>query len=698
MAGQLVAGVPPIEAIVRLAQHYPVFPCRRHAEEVTVRGRPVLRKPKSPLTERGFLDASRDPDQIRAWWRRWPDAFVGVPTGRLTGLFVLDYDTHKVDASAQEWIAEHSDWLMGTRVHGTLNGGRHYLYRLPPGQDFTSGSSVQLGGATRTGIDVRANGGYIIWWPLHGGTVSGEIAPLPAGMADERRIEKREHKPLPAVSPEKWAADRARVAEALAWLDASLYDQWIRVGQAVHLASQGSDDGFRLWHAWSAGEITGEVPTNYGGESDCRNRWESFNSNVGATGRVATLGSVFALASQAGWVPRRIEREVPPIGEPPPWLDEGDSAPPEVPDEPEVPPKAEGPQRAPLDWLQLADQVPPVREWAIPHWLGYGYVTLLAGPGGVGKSLLAQQMASAIAVGDEFLEPLAAPKRVLLWAGEDDAEEVWRRQLAIANAQHRELREYRDLIVESYAGRDCTLATTVFGKLEPTAMLKELADQVEDYDIDTVFLDNIARLFGGSENDRHHVTLFINLVAGACNRTRKRAIVLLGHPAKSENSEWAGSTAWEAAVRSRWYFGRTLPDEKGDEEGAAVDPNQRFLARRKSNYSGLEARQMRYDASRHVLVMEGAQPVDRALHPTRAENVVLEALEALVGQGVSTSDEKRSPQFLPRVMVDRKLATRAQLGAITDALYRLQKTGRVARIQIGQYANRTPRMGLGVAK
>jgi RecA-family ATPase len=706
MTQQLVASVATVEAIVRLAQRYPVFPCRRHAEEVTSRGRAVLRKPKSPLTDRGFLDASRDPDQIRAWWRKWPDAFVGVPTGQLTGLFVLDYDAHKASAEAQQWMGEHSDWLLSTRVHGTLNGGKHYLYRLPPGQDFASGSNVQLGGTTRTGIDVRAAGGYVIWWPLHGGTVSGDLAALPAGMADERRVEKREHKPLPATSPEKWARDRARVAEALAWVEAGDYDNWIRIGQAVHLASQGSEDGFALWHAWSSGEITGDVPVNYGGESDCRNRWDGFNKDVQARAKVATLGTVFALAGVAGWVPswrspQPLGDEAP-IGEPPPWLDaEHGAEPPEEAQEasaPEPAPEAGRPERRPLDWPTLAQAQVPQREWAIPHWLGFGYVTLLAGPGGVGKSLLAQQMASSIAVADEFLETLSIPRRVLMWAGEDDTEELWRRQLAIATAQQRELGEYRDLIVESYAGRDCTLATTAFGKLEPTAMLKELAEQVEDYDADVVFLDNVARLFGGSENDRHQVTLFINLVAGACNGRRQRAVVLLGHPAKAEGSEWAGSTAWEAAVRSRWYFGRTLPDAKDDEE-AAVDPNQRFLARRKSNYSGLEARQMRYDASRHVLVMEQATaPVERALHPTRAENVVLDALEQLVKQGVSTSDEKRSSAFLPRVMVDRKLATKGQVGALTDALYRLQKAGRVVRMQVGQYPNRTAKMGLGVAQ
>jgi hypothetical protein len=71
--------------------------------------------------------------------------------------------------------------------------------------------------------------------------------------------------------------------------------------------------------------------------------------------------------------------------------------------------------------------------------------------------------------------------------------------------------------------------------------------------------------------------------------------------------------------------------------------------------------------------------------------------QALDAQGVSTSDGRKSPQFLPKVMVERKLATRSQIPALTDALYRLQAAGRVAHTKVGTYSNRTPKMGLGVA-
>jgi hypothetical protein len=385
-----------------------------------------------------------------------------------------------------------------------------------------------------------------------------------------------------------------------------------------------------------------------------------------------------------------------PADEPPPWLDTNA--------EPDEPPgyavefSTTQPERKPLDWKALHFQTPPERDWVIPHWLGCGYVTLLAGPGGVGKSLLAQQIASHIATGTPFIEPISKARKVLVWAGEDDHDEVWRRQMNIAEVMGTDLTAYDDLIIESFAGRSCTLVETVFGTIQPTKLIDELAEQVADYGAEVIVLDNIARLFGGNENERHHVTTFVNLVAGACNRYRPTAIVLLGHPAKSEGSEWAGSTAWEAAVRSRWYFGRNLPDAKDDEQGEP-DPNIRHLARRKSNYSALDAVQLRYDPIRHTFAVDAPKAVmERSMHPGRAEMLVLDAIQQLAKAGISTSDEKRNPAFLPRVMVDRKMAKRTDTPALTDALYRLQQSGRVARDVVGKHANRTPKFGLVVAE
>lgn len=314
-APSFFVGIPAPEAVARLAQHYPVFPCRSRSEEIEWQGRTRLMRAKTPLVARGFHEATQDVEQIRAWWKRWPDALAGVPTGLDTGLVVVDYDAHKADAAAQEWIAERADTLMATRSHTTLSGGRHYLFRAPAGIRYRSGASLILGGQKRTGIDVRAEGGYIIWWPLHGGSISGELAPLPAGLIDERKIEPQSIRPLPTSTPEQWRRDRQRVADALAWLEPDDYDRWIRFGMALHFASGGSDDGFALWHEWSAGGVTGALPANYGGIVDCQYRWASFSAD-GVKGRPVSLGSVFAEAKAAGWAPP--QREVPRETSPPP--------------------------------------------------------------------------------------------------------------------------------------------------------------------------------------------------------------------------------------------------------------------------------------------------------------------------------------------------------------------------------------------
>jgi hypothetical protein len=52
---------------------------------------------KRPLTPNGFHDASIDPAVIAGWWRRWPDALIGVSTGAASGFIVLDVDVKHAD-------------------------------------------------------------------------------------------------------------------------------------------------------------------------------------------------------------------------------------------------------------------------------------------------------------------------------------------------------------------------------------------------------------------------------------------------------------------------------------------------------------------------------------------------------------------------------------------------------------------------
>ena len=62
-----------------------VFPCRNEPAD------PNQHK-KRPLTKHGFKDAKTDADTIRRWWNCWPSALIGMPTGAVTGIAVLDLD------------------------------------------------------------------------------------------------------------------------------------------------------------------------------------------------------------------------------------------------------------------------------------------------------------------------------------------------------------------------------------------------------------------------------------------------------------------------------------------------------------------------------------------------------------------------------------------------------------------------------
>ena len=121
------------------ARGMPVFPC--------------VPEGKAPLTQRGHLDASTDPDQLRAWWRRWPEANIGVPTGERSGIYALDVDQ---PAGLDELEHEHGR-LPATRTHSTGSGGMHYLYRYPAGSGLRN-----TAGRLAPGIDTRGEGGYII--------------------------------------------------------------------------------------------------------------------------------------------------------------------------------------------------------------------------------------------------------------------------------------------------------------------------------------------------------------------------------------------------------------------------------------------------------------------------------------------------------------------------------------------------------
>lgn len=143
------------QALELAEQGYTCFPCRAD---------------KTPSCNRGFKNGSSDADDLRALWAQYPGVLVGVATGPASQIAVLDVDAKH--ASAQQWWQEHRSRLPATRTHRTRSGGLHLIYG-----DY-DGLRCSVGKIT-LGIDVRADGGYIIWWPAAGCKVLADIPPAP---------------------------------------------------------------------------------------------------------------------------------------------------------------------------------------------------------------------------------------------------------------------------------------------------------------------------------------------------------------------------------------------------------------------------------------------------------------------------------------------------------------------------------------
>ncbi len=64
-------------------------------------------------------DASAHPGQIEQWWSKWPDANIGIATGKDSGLMVLDLD-NKDDRRGGDNLALLScrSWWPATNPYG----------------------------------------------------------------------------------------------------------------------------------------------------------------------------------------------------------------------------------------------------------------------------------------------------------------------------------------------------------------------------------------------------------------------------------------------------------------------------------------------------------------------------------------------------------------------------------------------------
>ena len=93
--------------------------------------------------------------EIKDWWKRYPDSNVGIVTGAISGIAVIDVDGEEGLRSLEEAGLSLEEMPI-TPTAKTGGGGLHILYRHPERQEVKTGAGVL------PKVDVRSEGGFIV--------------------------------------------------------------------------------------------------------------------------------------------------------------------------------------------------------------------------------------------------------------------------------------------------------------------------------------------------------------------------------------------------------------------------------------------------------------------------------------------------------------------------------------------------------
>jgi hypothetical protein len=533
---------------------------------------------------------------------KWGDANIGVVLGGAHNIIAIDIDVRNEQAA--QVIRKLADEMLGSAPERIGSAPKTLLvYRCSEPIRKSKTSVFEINGDAcveclaegqqfvASGLHPDTHKNYS--WPddslldyqpddltvLTPGDVAEFIATCNATLADYGEIKSRSHtNVLPFDTGSNYDFQESDTATSVAKLTAAMpyldnpslhYDDWVRLAHAFKAAV--GDSGLALFHEFSQKSDKYE-------HDETERLWAS----IGSVSKIGA-GSLFHLAAEGGWDISSWDRHPGPSE-----LSGGD----EFPSTPETPPTAPTAPTAPtgandgsFTAASVVGPIPP-REWVLDGWWPSRTVGMLFGAGGVGKTLLMQQFANAVASGEKFLGIDTMQMPVLSVMCEDDADEVKRRQLNINAA--RGVDDFGsgpdNLVLWPRVGADNVLVTWPnAGKDEPGAFYETLcakATEVRgDADEMLVILDTAADMFGGNENVRREVNTFVKTYLGNLVVNYGATVILLAHPSLSglaSGSGMSGSTAWENSARARAYLARDADSEE-----------VRILSRKKSNYSDI---------------------------------------------------------------------------------------------------------------
>ena len=348
-----------------------------------------------------------------------------------------------------------------------------------------------------------------------------------------------------------------------------------------------------------------------------------------------------------------------------------------------------------VDPTSLFGRPVPTRRWIVEDWLPVGHVTINYGDGGVGKTLLAQQLLTACATGTPWCGLAVQRCRVLGLFCEDDKDELHRRQDRINASQGLNFGDLGDLKWASGVGQENALIRfDRTGRHHVTQRFEDLKQIAKSIEARLVVIDTAADTFTGSENDRAQVRQFIGHVLNGLAQSIDGAVLLNAHPSRSGMGRGGdmdgGSTGWSNSARSRWSLGRPVADD-----GEAIDETVRILTRRKANYASIgDTINLRWSDGVLLPPDTSANRFTAATRRAECEAVFLDLLARCDALRMAVSASKNAGNFAPRIFARRPDRKGFSAPDFDRAMASLFSQSRITLAEYGRKADRRQRIAL----
>lgn len=371
---------------------------------------PIIPRDKRPITQNGFKDATTDTNKIKEWWSIHPDANIGIATGDMSGgLVVIDMDIDvETDKngyhSFNDFIKEHYLIIPDSWQSITGRGGYHLFFKA----SFPVNSRI----GWLDGVDVRANGGYIVAPPsIHpnGNRYEWEQSPEEYPLMDSSdtdiefvlnsiiaagHLEKAEPFKVPEVIPQGHR-DEMMFKLACKYQSMGMSDE-------AMLAALIAENATRCQPPLSEKEIRQKVK-------------QAQKYEKGETVKISDPANIVETKTYRGKNNRKIEETI---------------------------------TEQDLNMPTLAEFEKREKEWLIPGYIPKGCVTLLCSDGGIGKTSIWCDTLAAMTVGKTtiFDKALEIPfhtglcREVMYFSKEDPTEEILKGKFETAEGDQSRVR------------------------------------------------------------------------------------------------------------------------------------------------------------------------------------------------------------------------------------------------------------------